>query len=496
MTVPFVDIVVADNGANAALSLPQQKVQAKIGVCIGGTVNIPIATTDPTTLATELTGGPLVEAGGMVCAAGSVCVAVKCPIVTHGTASAVNTTATGGSTSAVTVTLDGTYGAYDDYYVKVLCVRGCTIGVTGGQVRISLDAGRSYGAILSLGTANTLLILETGITLNFGAGALVAGDYWRFSTVAPAPDQAGITAAIAALRASAYGIVGWGSLHVVGVMAATDVANVQASLDALFALKTFTRALTEARDASPPVVWGGSGESAVAWEDALVANFASTAAKRVCVNAGYYNMISPYPKQMAGKPSYRRPLSWAQAVRRTLIPAQRRSGRVNDGNLTNITVDPAADTRDGFVYFDSANDPTLDAARFATAMTWQKETGFFMCQDRLMSGQGSQFTELVLGNVIDLACDIGYAYGKKFVSDDLLLQDNGTLAGTDVLSIQNGCNNELSIGLVTPSFVSGAYASVSKTNNVRATKNIPLTISINQKGYVDSMSETINLATG
>ena len=37
MTVPFVSIIVADNGANAAIQIPQSSVQVVLGCAVGGT---------------------------------------------------------------------------------------------------------------------------------------------------------------------------------------------------------------------------------------------------------------------------------------------------------------------------------------------------------------------------------------------------------------------------------------------------------------------------
>jgi hypothetical protein len=444
MSIPTVTIQVADNGANAAANLPQSTVQVHIGTAIGGTDNVPVATSNPATLVSAFTAGPLVESGGLVASQGGVVIAVKIPIVTTGTASSVVPTVTGGSSTTVTVSLDGTYGAYDDYYVMMKCVTGGTVGTAGIQVQFSLDAGRNFGPIIALGTATSYAIANTGVTVNFAAGTMVAGDYWRFSTTAPAGNSAGVQAALAALAASQYGVIGWGSMHITAVVSAADVASIQTYLESLTTSKyIFTRAITTARDAAKPVAWGGSGETESAWISSLSTAFGSTSAKRVCVGAGYYNTPSPYPNATAGAPSYRRPLSWSDAVRRVAVPAQRKGGRVKDGALSTIVVDPANDSLDGFIYHDERINPGLDAARFLSAMTWPKFPGFFVCHENLMAPVGSQFTELVYGNVIDVACQIGYFEGAKLVSDDLRLQKSGALYPADALKIQSSINSAL-----------------------------------------------------
>jgi len=185
-------------------------VQLKVGCAIGGTPNQPYATTNPQSLQSQFIGGPLVEAGGLVCQAGNVAVCVSCPVVTKGTAYAVQPTVPGGSGSTITVTLDATNGAWETYYVKLRCLTGGTVGTAGCVVQVSLDAGRNWGSPIALGTANTLYLGQgsltsrlpggTGVQINFGAGTLIAGDSWAFGTVGPQWDDAGVEAALAILR--------------------------------------------------------------------------------------------------------------------------------------------------------------------------------------------------------------------------------------------------------------------------------------------------------
>ncbi len=494
MSIPVVSIVVADNGANAAQQLPQTNIQVKLGCTIAASPSpVPLATTNPATLVANYTAGQLVEAAGLVCQAGGTVIACPLPIVTKGTASAVVATVSNGSTSVLTVTCDATAGAYDDLYVAIRCTTSGTRGTTGILFQVSLDAGRTWGAILSLGTAITYVIPNTGLTVAIAAGEMRAGDYWRFSTIAPASDAAGIAAALVALGASPYALAGWGSLHIVGVANAALVATMQTDLAALAAQYVFSRAITEARDAVAPVAWGGSGETESAWITSLSTAFSATDAKRVCVSAGHYNMPTPFPNTAAGLPSYRRPLAWADAVRRVLVPAQRRGGRVKDGSLSNITVNPSSDPGDGFIYHDERVNPGLDAARFMTAMTWAKKQGFYICHENLMAATGSQFTDLTLGNVIDVACDIAYATGVNEISDDLQLVDAGSLYPTDALTLQGKIDSALAEGMTNVAMVSGAVSSVSQVANVRATGNIPIAITVNPRGYVNSITETINL---
>lgn len=507
---PNVIVTVQDQGASAALAVPASKVQVKIGCAIGGTINQPYASSSPTAIQAYLVGGPLLEASGIVCQKGNTVIAIPCPIVTKGAATAVQATVPGGSSSTITTTLDSTNGAWDAYFVVIKCTVGCTIGVAGGFVQVSLDAGRNFGAPIPLGTANTLVLGApfspatvggTGIQINFGAGTLVAGDSWRFMTTAPQWDTAGVNAALAAFAASQYAVAGIGSAHIVGPAAAGDISSFQLTVQGQTGTFLYNRLMVELRDANGGgpggSTWGGSNETEAAWMTSIeTAMSGETAQPRICADGGYYNTPSPYANAAGGAPAYRRPLTWSQAARRTQIGLQRRAGAVADGPYDTIAVNPAVDPTDGFVYHDERITPGLNAARIASARTWPKKgAGFFQHQEPLLSAPGSQFTELVIGNVLDVACDIGYAAGVELVSDDLIDQANGTLDPIEANKLEASIQQALNVGMLqlqTP-LVSAVTATVDRSANVQATGNVPVTIAVQPKGYVNTVSETIFL---
>lgn len=507
--IPQVTVTVVDNGASVAISVPQSNVQLGIGCAVGGTPNQPFATTNPQVLQSQFTGGPLVEAGGLVCQAGNVFVGISVPIVTKGAASDVNDDGAPTSTSVLTVTVDTTPGSWDRYFVKVRVLTGGTIGTTGIVLQVSLDAGRNYGSPISIGTATSLYLGQgalnvpavggTGVQLNFGAGDMVAGEYWQFSTTAPIWDTSGIAAGIAAYFASQFAVEGVGSVHIIGECAgSTDISVIQTALQTGTNGFVYQRAMVELRDAYAPVAWGGSGETESAWMTALATFVAGNAAQpRVSPDGGAYNMPSAFANQAGGLPSYRRPLTWARAVRRTQIGLQRRAGRVKDGPYSNINVNLTSDPADGFIYHDERITPCLNAARIGSALTWPKKgAGFFQCQEPLLSAPGSQFTELVIGNVLDVACDIGYATGVEEISDDLQAQANGTLDPVALNTFQGAIQTALDQGMIQTPLVSLVEAIISPTANVVATGEIPITITVTPKAYANKITETINLSNG
>jgi hypothetical protein len=494
-TTNNVEITVLD-GAGSVVNVAQSKVQALIGVSSGGTAALQqvCSSTQPATILGLHGRGPLAEAAALIALAGGVALTVQIPIVSPGTASAV--TKTGTSTSVVTLTLDGTVGAYDDYFVEGIVRTGGTIG-TSGKIAISLDGGKNFTPTIDLGTANTYVIPGTGITLNFGAGTLVAGDTYTFSTKAPLGNAAGLTAAIDALRASAYAGQ-WGSIQLVASLvgfSAADMAQVQTELDSSAAsFEVYTRALSAIRDAYIPTAWGGSGETEANWMTAIQTATSAQSTKRVSMHAGAYNIPSPY-SVLGTSFIYRRQLSWAVAARTVTIPTQRMASRVKDGPLAAVVVDPSNDPSSGFIFHDERITPGLTGSRFAAARTRVgKGQGFFLDLPNLMSPIGSQFQFFPQGSVIDVACSITYQTAVDEIDDDVILQTNGTLAPGEVRRIQTAIREALDQNMTSQAMCSGVSVVVDPTQNVRTTGKVKLTVTVDGVGYVLEIDAGVGLA--
>lgn len=102
-------------------------------------------------------------------------------------------------TGTSVITFTGT--PFDRDHIKLLVKTGGTIGTDGIELWYSLDGGRVYSRLIRLGTATSFAIPSTGITANFAAGTLVAGDYATAHTIPPMWDADSLTAAFAALLA-------------------------------------------------------------------------------------------------------------------------------------------------------------------------------------------------------------------------------------------------------------------------------------------------------
>jgi hypothetical protein len=173
---------------------------------------------------------------------------VPMPIVTAGALRMQRSTGTG--TSIITFT-PGTYGYLEEVDATLTVTTGGTIGSGSGPIfTLSLDGGRTTKTV-RLGTASTYTIPYVGIVLNFGAGTLVAGDTLTFRFTPPKWDNAGLTAARAALAAQQKASRSW---NIVGDLAnsteagyVTTIANAYETTN-----KRFVYARTNVRDGGTP----------------------------------------------------------------------------------------------------------------------------------------------------------------------------------------------------------------------------------------------------
>lgn len=408
--------------------------------------------------------------------------------VSGGTATAEGTQMLAAGTSIVTIT-----GApYDAYLGKIVFTSGGTRGTAGIRFKLSLDAGRTYGPEIALGTASTYAITGTGITIAFGAGTILAGETVTFGCVEPLTSVASVQACLVALEASPYAVTGWGSMRIVGPRSGADAASIQGYLDTMVATKTFPRAILELRDNALPSAYGGAGENDPTWTAALGLDVSALSAKRVCAVAGNYNMNSMFPIPAAGTPRMRRNLAYALACRQAAIKPQTHAGRVSDGSLAQIIVDPTNDPKDGFNYHDDYNAGfSLKTSRITGARKRKGKPGYFITDPLLMSPPGSVFTLLPLGNVMDIGCSLVYQTGDENINSDVQLNPNGTIDEKAAQAIEIVVRRVLKTQMFDKSMISGFSYTIDRTNNVQATSEVNFACTLFARGYILQLNGTI-----
>lgn len=414
-----------------------------------------------------------------------------------GTATWTGAKNTGTGTAAVY--FDG--AAYDDSFPLVTFTGGGTVGADSMLCTISLDAGRSARLVtVNLGTATSYVIPQTGITMHLVSGkTIVAGDTARCRSTGPLPNAAGITAALGALAASPYGSSGWGSMHLVGTIGGADAATVGAYLETMATTNLiYTRCLGEARDASPPIAWCGTGETDATWSASVVADFASTNVKRLGVTAGHYNITSAYSNPVAGLPLYRRPLAWAHACRIIRLPkAADAESWVALGSLPEVVENTVTDPLDGFVYHDEQNGAVFDATlggpgRMGAARHHRRRSGWFMSRPLALAATGSTFARLADGRLADLAAGIIQQVLTPDIDARVKVNANGTILEKSAGLIESDCYQGLDSQIGDQ--YSGRTVVVNRTWDVKANNSLKILGTIVRDGRIEQIDFTLNLA--
>ena len=487
-TTGNVQITINDNGGASNIIVAAPSVIAVAGTSSAGTVGVPVSTRSVSTITSTFGYGPLSELCALLISAGATVIATKLTTDTAGSAGAVTFVGTG--TSVVTVSGN----AFDTYYVVFRVVTGATIGVAGITFQISLDAGRTFGPVIALGTASSYAISNTGLTLNFAAGNLVAGDVATFGTVEPTADAAGVSAWLTAMQASPYAAAGWGGMIAHGDRTGADCSTIETALDTMASEYLFERLIVNARDVDPAAEWSGTAETESAWQAALLTSFSAVSARRICACAGFYNVPSGIANSAAGTPRYRRPLSWAIAARKVQQPVQVLSSRVKDGVLASIVVDPSSDPTDGFVYHDERINPGLDAARFASAWTrLTQPQGFFVRSENLMSPLGSDFPLLAVGACFDNFCSALVQFFTFNIDDSVRTNSNGTIYENDAQRLESGALSALASSMSGQYQPANTSVVIDRTYNVKTNSKVLVSGTFGGLAYVREFDLTVQV---
>lgn len=494
MTIAKVSFTIEDNG------LGQQNpgtgnTLVVVGVGSGGTlpVNTPLDSAQ---------AGAFIAAGGygpgpqlaelILNQSGNDVIFIPATITSVGTNTAVMSASQNTSTSAATLT--GTPN--DTAYGLVSVITGGTVGTGPIQVTVSLDAGRSVYATVNLGTGNSYAIANSGLTLHFGAGALVTGDQFYWLSSEPIASATSVSSAIQALYGLPFGeqpivIYDAGCAAVGG-----DVSAFDTQMTALFNKKRFMRMYCAAADAT----WGGtSTQTEAAWIGSIEASHVNDSSLRVGVSAGHYNVPSPVDGVQ-----YRRPLTWLAAVRNSENAIQVDLGRVSDGALApvalpNLPTWPPAltssvfgGTGDGFLYHNESAVPSLDAARFMTATTYVGFPGIYITDPQLMAPPGSDFNELEHGLVIDAACLVWYLFATtKLRSGVRVNKKTGFIYETDRQTLQTAGTQALRNILTPGNVVTDVYVTINATDPILSTSTLNATVSVIPLGLIEIINTVV-----
>lgn len=306
----------------------------------------------------------------------------------------------GGGT--LTVTSSGT--PLETVRGRVEFLNAGTVGVDGGQYRVSLDNGETWQPTASLGEDDFIIVQDhrrdydgtyttTGVTLDLTATeTFTATTVITFRTTGPKVAIADVITAIGVAAASSFKTRGWRLFHIVGEYTRAEMAQIQTTLDSLQSSKIWNYAVMQFRDKRP-------SETEANWLAELVAERALLDTNRVDPCAGY---ARSFTCPITGRLD-RRPAAWLDVVRRLCVGVNIESGRYKDGPLgseVNGKVGGEGSSGDVTLYedgerveYDADADATLANARITVLRTFKNGgLGTYVNGSRMGTGSASKFT--------------------------------------------------------------------------------------------------------
>lgn len=437
-------------------------------------------------IVTDYGYGPMPQQAARQSAKGATVAVCKSAQTTAGAQSAVVAFATG--TSVVTTT--GT--ALDTYRVQFLVVTSATIGVAGGSFQISLDGGETFGAVTPLGTANTYLIPNTGITLHFAAGTLVATEFCSFTTTEPKWAASDMGTAMDAVN---VGGIPFDFIHIVGSCNATEAATISTKLGAMATAKRYVRAMVETVRMASSVAWSAANDAT--WQAVLLADWATFTEKRMLVAAGDVRTVSAIDQSV-----YLRPVAWHCCEMACKFDSARYElGRVrNDGVGTGALDASLVDKNGNAIGHNEVNYPGLDSPLissqgFTTARTYAaKGKAVYITEGKLFSPQGSDFTTWRLGRVEDIAQKSMDDYFTNEIQETPPVTSTGTIQPVYADFLESGAKARLDDDLVNQGRAVDRTVTVDRAVNLLQTKTDNVAIRILPYGEEKYINLTIGFA--
>lgn len=394
MTVPTVEITKTDgNVGNTApgtdgilvLIAPSEK----------GTANVAGGYARPDLVQTEFGYGKLNEGAQY-----HIPVSRRSILAMRGTASTAASYGTvahvGAGTSVVTA---GVSPPLDDFDVVVTVVTGGTIGVAGIEYTFSLNGGKTQSPRQALGTATTLTIPTTGVTLALAAGTVLAGQTESVAVKGPRMTSADLVLALEALRVTDLPYEG---VSVLGADAdATMISTFDLWLQAREAEGKFKFGLLNALPRA------SATQTEAQYGTAMQTAFGASATIRVLVGGDQCELTSP----VRGV-ELKSPITMPIGARAMLIDVSESPAYVARGPLPGVFI---SDEKGNPKYHDEAKFPTLDDRRLAALRTINGKQGVYVNQPLLLSQSGSDWVYLQHARVANKAAEMVF----QLLTDEL-----------------------------------------------------------------------------
>lgn len=457
MSQPSVNVNEAD-GALGVLPPSAGKLFAIVGVASSGPLNTPATFARVKDVIATFTSGPAVEATAhyieryakpviVVRTGNTVAGAV-------GTITSSNAAGTGNAagTSVATVAASPTPSDDHEYVVKV--ITGGTRGTAGITYQTSLDGGRTFGPVTALGVAAAIeLVGAGGVSFNFAAGTLLAGESYVARATAPNWNTAELGTALLALGAT---VASWELAQIVGPIDANAFDEIELKFAGMHAAGKYHAWIGNTRVPN-------ASESEAAYLASLGGAFASKSTKLGELCAGACKLSS----SVSGR-KYRRPISFAVAARTAAVSEEVNVADVNTGALAGVAI---RDVNGNVDEHDESINPGLDDARFTTLRTWDGYQGIYVNRPRLFSPDGSDFQLMPHRRVINLGhAALRLYFIRRCNKPVLVSKATGFILESEALEIEAGALAIMRGELLVKPKASAVQFALARNDNLLSTK--------------------------
>ncbi|MCX7783249.1 MAG: DUF2586 family protein, partial [Meiothermus sp.] len=353
----------------------------------------------------------------------------------------------------------------DDYRLRIRITRAAAnLAAAQAAFEYSLDGGNTYSPETAVPVSGTYSIPDTGLTLTWIDGTFVVGDTYSANCTAPGYTLTDLINAFNTLFARTE--LSYRFIHVVGTASPTVAAAVNTALE------------TRANDPNNPRFIHALLDTADDTDANLISAFSSFTSVRVGAGGRYADVVSPISGLVL-----KRPAAWVAAGRYSGRPVEEHPGRYASGALKTVVR----------LYGDESVNPALDAARFTTLRTI--DGGFYITRGRLFAPPGSDYEQVQLREVMDVACETAYRAWLRWLNEQIQVSaQTGRILEREALRIEayveglvrTALRGKVSIDEITDQ--PAVYVRIDRAENVLSSKTIPYDISIVPLGYAERIT--------
>lgn len=477
MTLPNQTITVLDPG----LGLVQVAANTPVmtGSCSGGTATAnTLYTLSSLQFVKSVLGvGELAECAAKELAErGGPVLCVKTSASVAATTSAVTKTGTG--TPSPTVAGAATMRTVTVVRVKTGGVLGTAQFDYAHDAYMPLLVNPTWSSVRSIPTGGTYAFPLVGITMTFPAGSYVQGDTFTFTTEPAHTNAADLaTAANTILTTPNISFPSW------------TIAEAFTTATEAFAVATALGAQLQAAGIGFLYARGICDVGSADTKANIIAARAAFSDRRVNPAAGYEIVSSPLAFEGYGNALA--PCSRSISARANRVVPSTDLARYAEGSLIGTQ----------YIYWDSNDDPSLDAVGISTLRRWPRVPGFYIGNGYLAGPPGSDYIFWPLGRLMDLACGANYLSMLQFQADDLRTLAGGTLDPKDGAIVNTAGNDGLATALLRPvnargrqGLVSAAAFTVDLTNNFNQSGVLQTNTAIRPRGYARNINQSLGFS--